>query len=226
MMILFFLIIVSADIPDEFACEAGPGFYGPECQASLATEGGSVTMIVYKITEIVSSTNIECEGRGSANVLKCDDTKRDWYPLGVLTEGDVGSLYWGANIDYPAIKCKGIPSQTGIKWQFYLVDNTRQGCCNKKIFNTTRQRCCGGNLYKKEDYPGYYCCGDNWMSPEDECCKIGDPVTGEDTVCPKGHYCCQANICTNQNICCSNSCNYNGWSVCNACPSDNKARIY
>lgn len=203
-MLLFILVaLISAGIPDEFACIAGPQIYGPECKASLATEGNSGAMILYKITEIISSTNVECMGLGVSNTIDCGKNTLDWYPLGIFSDGGQSTLFWGDNMGYPAIKCKGEPIPSGIKWKFYILGND-EDCCGIVKYSRLYQECCNGKIYNKDDVKT--CCGGVWTDTVD-CCDILD--TNHEykysVKCPMSN-CCQKDITTFETVCCDHTC--------------------
>jgi hypothetical protein len=205
-MLLFILVsLISAGIPDEFACIAGPQIYGPECKASLATEGSSGIMIIYEITEIISSTNIECLGLAINNTVDCNNKVLDWYPLGVFSDNGRSTLFWGDNIGYPAIKCKGLPIPTSIKWKYSLTYDNYVGCCGNVKYNYDPDKtCCGNKIYKNDNVNG--CCGEVWTNSLN-CCAIVDSDSGRgyDIPCPMAN-CCQKDITTFETVCCDHAC--------------------
>ena len=207
-MILFIVIIslVRAGIPDEFSCSAGPLIYGPECQATLAVGGWSNAMITYEIVDILSETNIECMGWGLSSVIECNKTIMNWYPLGVFFDSGMSRLFWGNNMDYPAIKCKGFPLPTGLKWKFTLVPQGYFGCCGKIRYQEGSQECCGGEVFPHDYKDNHVCCDIYWVD-EKNCCEITgfDGEYKKNVLCPMGN-CCQKDITTFETVCCDHAC--------------------
>lgn len=194
-IILLFINIISSEYP----CTAPPLVYGTTCTSSEFVIGESKKTIIYKITEITTSTNIECYGIGYGYVSKCEAGKWDFYYLGVFKEGDVAELYWGDNDAFPTIKCAGMPLFTTIKWEWttsFIPDMTvcesPDYCCG--------DGCCRGNSTQ-------WCHGDE--------CEIWNGCCAS-VCCHIDHWCCN-NTCMDENKseCCWTDLDYNAVVICN-----------
>jgi hypothetical protein len=101
-------------------CYAPPSIYGPKCKASDWLNGVDGVYVKYTV-DILGDVNVECEAVGSG-YRKEDGKPWGWYNMGVFTDGDAGTLYWGANMAYPEIRCKGLPLGSGIRWSWSTTD--------------------------------------------------------------------------------------------------------
>lgn len=157
----------------------GPMIMGPECTASTGMVGLKDTTIIYKITDIQVSTNIECYGLGRINDEPCPN---DWgmQYMGVFKEGDTQELFWGANYANPKIKCQGDPFPTTFTWDYAMshTDKTINDCCGGKPYDKLSEYCCSGYMHLAENI-----------------CRFGNICCGDATCCPNGTDCCQGHCC-------------------------------
>jgi hypothetical protein len=213
LLVVIFIRYVTSDV---YACGAGPlGIYGSICPSTLATEGYTQAMIRYNIDEIPEDTNIECKALAYNSTFSCDNAW-GWYPLGVLKEGDFGTLYWGDNSAYPAIQCMGQPLPTTFKWSWDLLDynqmccqgkpiNTNYfGCCDNKIYEIATYDCCGDTIYQRNN--NISCCGHTVYDTRINVCCESDNSPVLPQVCSSWNYCCQQNRRTFNWICCGKKC--------------------
>ena len=202
MLILLYIIVSSASD----ACGAGPMIYGPECTATMCE--GPVDMIYYKIDKITFNTNLECMGWAWRSVPSCKGGKFDWFPLGIMSEGDESPLYWGPSDACPQIKCKGQPLPTTFEWSWrafgseasccgetpYHYDKSKLMCCGETLYNPKIHDCCFGILF---DLKIQKCCYgyDIHRGAVNTVCKINDD-------CCHGAYCCPNTCCIDGVTCC------------------------
>ena len=234
-MLFIFIQFIFSVYTQSNACGAGPLIYGPDCTATDCMQSRYDDMISYTIDEIISGTNIKCEGRGMNSVFSCTDNKFDWYDLGVLQEGGVGTIYWGPNAGCPQIRCKGQPLPTEFKWSWKMIPN-KKFCCGKNSCDT---RCCGNICLKATEgccwdvLCSLACCGGICYDPlSHKCCTSGDKeghniysLCGINSECTGYPDLCCPNTC---HECCigddgkSFTCAGKGQSCCGDNPCDSK----
>jgi hypothetical protein len=118
------------DIPTQknyespFPCYAPPLFYGLKCKSPRSLIGVKDTTIVYHVNQI-GDTAIHCKALGMGYVTK-EGCKWGWYDIGINPES--ATLRWGSSAGTPAIRCKGVPLGTAIKWSWGASSDKSAEC--------------------------------------------------------------------------------------------------
>uniref|UniRef100_A0AC35GMR1 Transmembrane protein n=1 Tax=Panagrolaimus sp. PS1159 TaxID=55785 RepID=A0AC35GMR1_9BILA len=99
MLLSSFLIFVKAT----GSCYAAPDFYGPKCDDTQQTFGGST--VSYTITPRENAgTMICCKVKGYKNNVET------WFDIGCSGAYTLSqTVPWGNSLGYKGVQCKGIP---------------------------------------------------------------------------------------------------------------------